>query len=110
MCVEDEIYRSLLFGLRCINSDSSVVRFVSRLGIEYGLTNSVLGRNVLFGREIYDLKCVIFWLWVNFSFVGTLFRELVCISKNDDVDNWRINLLHECILLGRPPVILFGIG
>jgi hypothetical protein len=70
LCVEDEIYRSLLFGLRCINSDSSVVRFVSRFGIEYGLTNSVLGRNVLFGREIYDLKVCDFLVMGQFFFRG----------------------------------------
>ena len=47
--IEQEIYRrSLLSGIRCMNSESSVVRYVSRFVDKYGLMHSVMGRNILF--------------------------------------------------------------
>jgi len=99
---EEEIYRrSLLFGLRCITSESSVVRYVSRFGIKYGLMHSVLGRNILFGCQRYGIKVLDYFYMGHFSFRGNSFRKL-CTSmnyNNNDVDFWAINLLNECILL-----------
>jgi len=98
--IEDEIYRrSLLFGLRCVSSDSSVVRFVSRFGIKYGLMNSVLGRNVLFGCEKYGLKVCDFLFMGQSSFCGSSFQKLYDSTNKDNVESWAINLLHECVLL-----------
>jgi hypothetical protein len=54
---EDEMYRrTLLFGLRCVNSQSSVVRFFSLYSVNYGLMHSILGRNILVGCQRYGLK------------------------------------------------------
>jgi len=56
---EEEIHRrSLLFVIRYINSESSVVRYVSRFGIKYVLIHSVLGRNIMFGCHRYGTKVV----------------------------------------------------
>ena len=98
--IEDEIYRrSLLFGLRCVSSDSSIVRFVSRFGIKYGLMNSVLGRNILFGCEKYGLKVCDYLSMGQSSFCGNSFHKLSDSINKDNVESWVINLLHECVLL-----------
>jgi len=65
---EEYIYRrSLLCGKRCITSESSVVRYVSRFGIKYGLMHSVslldkwvnlLGENILFRCQRYGIKVI----------------------------------------------------
>ena len=48
--IEDEIHRrSLIFALRCYNSDSSIVSSVANFSIKFGRMHSVLGRNVNFG-------------------------------------------------------------
>jgi hypothetical protein len=55
---EDEIYRrTLLFGLRCTNSPSSVVQFFSRFSLSYGLMYSILVMNIglLVGCQRYAL-------------------------------------------------------
>ena len=98
--IEDEIYRrTLLFGLRCINSESSVVRYVSRFAINYGLMHSVLGRNILFGCQRYGLKVCDFLHTGQRFFQGNSFRNLYSKITDDVVEPWIINLLHECILL-----------
>ena len=100
--IEEEIYRrSLLFGLRCINSESSVVRYVSRFGIKYGLMHSVLGRNILFGCQRYGIKVLDYLGMGQFVLRGGSFQKLYTntIDSNNDVDFHVLNLLNECILL-----------
>ena len=77
--MEEELYtRSLLFGLRRITSKPSVVRYVSRFGIKYGLMHSVLGKIILFGCQRYGIKVLDYFNMGNFSFPGFSFRKLYC--------------------------------
>jgi len=97
-----EIYgRTLLFGIRCITSESSVVRYVSRFGIKYGLMHSVMGRNNLFECQRYGIKVIDYLNMGHFSFRGCSFQRL-CTNinyNNVDVDYSVLNLSNECILL-----------
>ena len=103
--MEEELYRrSLLFGLRCIDSESSVVRYVSRFGIKYGLMHSVLGKNVLFGCQRYGIKVVDYFYMGLSSFRGSSFWKLRtnCTAiglQHKNNAQWLVNLLNECILL-----------
>jgi len=64
--VEEAIIRiSVLFGIRC---ESSVVRRVSGFGFEYGLINSVLGRNILFGCQKYVIEVVDYFVYGTYLF------------------------------------------
>jgi len=108
--IEDEIYRrTLLFGLRCINSQSSVVRFVSRFSINYGLMHSILGRNVLVGCQRYGLKVCDFLSMGQSAFQDNAFRKLYSKNNIDDVEPWVINLLNESILLRDHDLICSGL-
>jgi hypothetical protein len=50
--------RMLNFVYRCLNSQSSLVKFVTRFGILYGQMDSVVGRNVLNCSLRYDTNIV----------------------------------------------------
>ena len=78
--IEEEIYRRLLlFGIRCINSESTVVRYVSRFGIKYGLMHSILGRNILFEVSDMVLKYWIIFVWGSSLFVVAHFKSCILI-------------------------------
>ena len=108
--IEDEIFRrTLLFGLRCINSQSSVVRFVSRFSIKYGLMHSILGRNILVGCQRYGMKVCDFLTMGQSALHGNAFRKLYNKNNADDVEPWVINLLNESILLRDHNLICLGL-
>ena len=108
--VEDEIYRiTLLFGLRCINSQSSVIQFVSRFSINYGLMHSILGRNILVGCQRYGLKVCDFLTMGQSAFHGNAFRKLYSNNNADDIEPWVINLLKESIALRDHNLICSGL-
>jgi len=108
--IEDEIYRrTLLFGLRCINSESLLVRFVSRYSINYGLMHSILGRNILVGCQRYGLKVCDFLTMSPFFFKGNRFFKLFNENNEDVVNPCVINLLNESILLRDQDLICSGL-
>ena len=99
--IGEEIYRrALLFGIRCINSETrcinsetSVVRYVSSFGIKYGMMHSVLGRNILSGCQRYGIKVLDYFCMGQFSFRGGSFQKLYTNMNysNNDVDFYAIN-------------------
>ena len=85
--VEDEIYRrTLLIGLRCIHSQSSVVQIVSRFSINYGLMHSSLGRNILVGCQRCGLKVCNFVTISQSVFHSNAFRILYSSYNADDIE------------------------
>ena len=111
--IEEKIcIRSLLFGLRCITSESSVVRYVSRFGIKYGLMHSVLGRNILFGCQRCGIKVLDYFCMRHFSFHSNSFCKLYNSMNynNSNVDFCIFNSLNECILLRDHQLSCSGLG
>ena len=93
--IEDEICRrSLLFALRCRNSDSPVMSFIYNFSTKYGRMNSILNRNIHFGCCRYNLHNCDF-MAMSLNSLRVSFRRL-CV---DNVDTWVINLLLECIMM-----------
>jgi len=88
-----------LFGIRCITSESSVIRYVSR--IKYGLMHCVLGRDILFGCQRYGIKVIDYLNMGHFSLPGCSFQRLYTNMNYNhvDVDYYVLNLLNEFILI-----------
>jgi len=74
----DELCKRMLnFVLSCYRSDSDLVRFVVKHGMD-ALMNSPLGRNVTFCSLSYRVCCS---RLVHSAVTKLIFRERLCVSK-----------------------------